>query len=375
MAIFNVGGVLPSNLCEITLITSDRDGGTVSGGGIASKDMTVTVEAKTNEGYAFNGLEENGETVCPDNAYTFLVEEDRFLHANFCAQLYEAGRDWWLTTLPHTGRWYGPAYGDGIFVAVEYRTNQSAWSTDGRTWVAATITTSSAWQCVTYGNGIFVALALGTLAAWSEDGKTWAEVTLPFYNYWESITYGNGKFVAVAGGLNNNRAIWSADGKTWKEAALPFSVMWHDIAYGNGIFVAVGDENRAAWSTDGETWVATTLPGSEGWSGITYGGGKFVAIERDEAAWSIDGKTWTAVLLPKSKFWCDVVYGGGKFVAMNSGGEFAWSTDGETWTLANELSLPGSWSGLAYGDDIFVAVCTDGDKAAYSFTGSDEPEV
>ena len=76
-------GVAPAGLHTITVEASDPDGGAVSGGGMASAGMTVTVEAEAREPFLFTEWSENGEVVSSDGIYTFQVCQDRHLLAVF----------------------------------------------------------------------------------------------------------------------------------------------------------------------------------------------------------------------------------------------------------------------------------------------------
>ena len=274
------GGSLPDNVRTITLSAEPPEGGTVSGGGVASDAMMVTVSAEANgdSNYVFDGWKENGAIVGNDPLYTFLVSADHSLVAVFTETKYIAGVDWWETELPASANWFSITYGNGKFVAVA-SSNRAAYSTDGITWTAATLQANVNWYSVTYGNGKFVAVAYNSnRAAYSTDGITWTAATLPASASWYFVAYGNGKFVAVT--YNNNKAAYSADGITWIAATLPASVNWRSVTYGNGKFVAVSGDasNKAAYSTDGITWTAATLPASANWYSVAYGNGKFVAV-------------------------------------------------------------------------------------------------
>lgn len=77
------GGGLPEGVYQISLSASTAEGGTVSGGGVASEGMTLTVAANVADGYNFEGWQENGEVVSTDNSYTFVVVGSRVLTAVF----------------------------------------------------------------------------------------------------------------------------------------------------------------------------------------------------------------------------------------------------------------------------------------------------
>ena len=271
---------MQEGLRTITVETDDSILGTVSGGGVASDGMTVTVSAVPTDGSDFDCWRENGVMVSESRKYAFDVLKDRALKAFF----------------------------------VEFKL----------IWVAAYLPSSPSstnWKSVTYGNGKFVAVTgSSSKAAYSTDGIGWTSASLPSSAYWNSVTYGNGKFVAVAG--NSSKAAYSTDGISWTSASLPLSTNWQSVTYGNGKFVAVptthntASSSQAAYSTNSINWTSVSLP-SSGWQSVTYGNGKFVAVGGRKAAYSTDGINWTQVTL--SSFFYSATYGNGKFVAVGSG--------------------------------------------------------
>lgn len=76
---------MPEGVCSISVIPSDPEGGTVTGGGVASSGMKVTVEAAVADDYTFEGWKENEAVVHAEPEYTFKVEGDRELIAAFSA--------------------------------------------------------------------------------------------------------------------------------------------------------------------------------------------------------------------------------------------------------------------------------------------------
>ena len=283
-------GGAPEGVCTINLTASDPDGGTVEGGGVASKDMTITVDAKVNAkgNFYFDGWEENGEVVSEDPQYTFPVTADRNLTALFLETQYVAGVDWWECKLPAYAGWTAVTYGNGKFVTIAFNRDMAAYSTDGINWTNATLPVSASWNGLTYGNGKFVAVAgNSTTVVYSTDGINWVTAKLPVYANWGHITYGDGKFVAID--FISDIAAYSADGINWERTTLPVSANWSHITYGTGKFVAVAHNNDiAAYSADGINWEKTTLPFSAAWKCVTYGNGIFVSVSlnSDKAAYS-----------------------------------------------------------------------------------------
>ena len=74
-------GPLPSY--TVTISFSPTDGGTATGGGIYEEGQSCTVSATANDGYAFTNWTENGIVVSISPTYSFIVDSDRTLMANF----------------------------------------------------------------------------------------------------------------------------------------------------------------------------------------------------------------------------------------------------------------------------------------------------
>ena len=144
-----------------------------------------------------------------------------------------------VSILPISKSWQSVCYGNDKFVAVAFRSNIMAYSTDGISWTQGNMPSSQKWQSVCYGNGKFVAVAsnVSNIMAYSIDGISWTEGTIPIGN-WYSVCYGNDKYVAIY--INTNIMAYSIDGISWTEGTMPSSNFWESICYGNGKFVAVG---------------------------------------------------------------------------------------------------------------------------------------
>ena len=71
---------------NITVSANPTNGGTVSGGGTYNQGQSCTVTATANSGYTFTNWTENGNVVSTQANYTFTVNNNRTLVANFTAQ-------------------------------------------------------------------------------------------------------------------------------------------------------------------------------------------------------------------------------------------------------------------------------------------------
>lgn len=67
----------------VSVSANPSDGGTVTGGGTYNQDASCTVTATANEGYTFTNWTEDGNVVSTEATYTFTVNANRNLVANF----------------------------------------------------------------------------------------------------------------------------------------------------------------------------------------------------------------------------------------------------------------------------------------------------
>jgi len=73
---------------NVNVSASPSEGGTVMGGGVFQSGASCTVTATANTGYTFANWTENGSVVSSSASYTFTVNANRTLVANFTAQSY-----------------------------------------------------------------------------------------------------------------------------------------------------------------------------------------------------------------------------------------------------------------------------------------------
>ncbi len=73
---------------NITVSANPSNGGSVAGGGTYQQGQSCTVTATANTGYAFANWTENGNVVSTQSNYTFTVNGNRTLVANFTPQQY-----------------------------------------------------------------------------------------------------------------------------------------------------------------------------------------------------------------------------------------------------------------------------------------------
>lgn len=72
---------------EVVLISDPTEGGNTSGGGMKNAGTSTTVRATANAGFSFVNWTENGVLASPLAEYTFIVNSNRTLQANFIADM------------------------------------------------------------------------------------------------------------------------------------------------------------------------------------------------------------------------------------------------------------------------------------------------
>lgn len=366
-----------------TIDVQAGEGGTVSGGGIASNDMTVTVHATPSSEYDFRAWKENEQNISYDEDYTFQVSEDRSLNADFYIPV--IGRDWKKIKLPGSYNIVDAAYGNGIFVAIQMYSDICIVSNDGINWREVKLSKKIWASGICYGNDKFVVIGESYDYAYSEDGLNWTFSTLgnasQFSYVWNSIAYGNGKFVIVSRKSTDTNSIYaySTNGINWTiGSAFPDTTVSYDnICYGGGKFVIIpSGSSKALYSTTGTSWSTSNLPYSDYWGNIVYGLDKFVVVASGSygrIAYSSSGTSWSSIDIPFFDGGInDIAYGSGKYViapggSSNDATEIAYSDDGINW-IETFNPMEQFARVLVYGNGMFVGFRTNVDEAIYSIS-------
>ena len=236
------------------------------------------------------------------------------------------------------------------------------------------LNSSATLRSIAYGNGMFVVIDYNSATInYSVDGITWLKATAPITDNWMSVTYGNGKFVAVG---STEKTIYSEDGINWTVRNLPADTgSFHRICYGAGKFVTVSNTGRVCYSTDGINWNVVAIKTSVKFYALCYANEKFIGLGYGSTTVisSVDGISWTIGSLPVSASWRDVCYGAGKFVGVSqaSGGKTVYSVDGVTWLAGKNIptNATGNWMSLVYFNNGFIAPNYGAYEVAYSIDG------
>ncbi len=265
--------------------------------------------------------------------------------------------------IPNNYTYRDIAYGNGLFVALDYSGNAIAiTSPDGVTWTTRNLPSAAAWQAVEYGTN-FVAVSTGTnnAAVTSPDGVTWTLRSLPSSNSWTALKFNNGTYLTAVGG--NTVAATSTDaGATWQARTLPatMTIGYYSLAAGAGLFVYLVSNTTSYYtSANGISWTSRTLPFIP--SGVIYANGVFMAWGQSGTfcATSPDGITWTQYALPMtgSSNYFSIAGGGGQFLLRTQSlTTYYTSVDGSKWTARPGPQLDTSSAKMAYGNKSFVSI-------------------
>jgi len=248
--------------------------------------------------------------------------------------------------------------------------------------------------------GKFVAIASGSRTTnTSTNGTTWSEnlLALPSTSNWTSVAAGKLTVVETAGTFVIGRAyritslgntVYTSIGATTNLVGIYFVATGAGAGTGTATpvanhLVAISSSTTVtSYSTDGgTTWTAGgSLPG--GISGtavsVTYGvyngNGRWMALGSSGAsAYSATGGTsWVAGGAVGAGTYTAIAYGQGVFVAITTGATTTRiSIDGgQNWIAGGALPASSTWISIAYGANKFVAVSSDGAvNPAYSVDG------
>ncbi len=281
----------------------------------------------------------------------------------------------------------GLAYGAGVFVAVGER--GGIWSSeDGTNWIQQRLDAGKSDHL----NGIvyqedfgFVTVGDKGAVLTSTDGLLWETNLPPTTITLNAITYGTngqgeGIFVTVG---KSGLILTSPDAANWTPKNSGLAATLKGITYAPGIgFTALGSASSVSWITaspDGENWTAG-LPsiGNEDYRAVTYAPGMFVAVGHYGGTISSETGMPDSWTLQTTYAWTDYnnagAWSGSNFVVANLGGSVVTSPDGVEWTyrftgFPNNLRCIACGSD-AYGGTLFVA---GGDNGTI-LTSNDEGE-
>lgn len=358
---------VPSGVSKITLSAYPTSGGIVIGGGYASDNMTIEINAEPNSGYNFNSWKENNNIVSDLSTYKFIVNGEKSLTAFFDKSL-----SWNSVTVP-SGPWVSATYGSGKFVITPgydgsspgTYSNKSIYSTNGTTWNTSTLPIASTWNSVIYGGSKFIATGPTGKGAYSSNGTSWSEMTIPttsINNNFMCYVYGGGKYLAFPYGTSSgSEYYYSTDGISWTKGTYQYNFPVNGIAYGANKYVAVASTyggDNIMYSSNGTSWETLDTGANSNLDKIIYAENKFTAIGKNVVAYSTDGINWTKSSGNKtfSTTCISIAYGDGIYIALFGENNAGVSRDGINWEKFALPKVDGIGVSVAFGGHKFVLI-------------------
>jgi len=300
------------------------------------------------------------------------------------------GLKWTEQTGASGGTWNEVTFGNNTFVAVG-DSGIAQTSPDGITWTSRT-PISGNWKRVAFGNGIFVAILPGGTAAMfsSDNGVNWTSSGGP-NGSWRGLVFGGGFFHACANATG--QTMTSTDGDNWTVLTSPAS-NWEYVGYGNGLFVAVATSGLPAMTrTVTATEPSTILKLDSTTRGFLPS--RMTSTERDAIAQPDTGLEIFNTTTNNPEFFDSAEWvtmrqnpgGNVNTIQFNIGSRFDGSDDfvfengnvgigtntpdkkltiienpatGLGTFISQTSAADLAWRDIAFGNDVFVAVATDG---------------
>jgi hypothetical protein len=219
-------------------------------------------------------------------------------------------------------------------------------------------------KAIAYGAGLFVMIEVNIASLYvysSADGINWTARILPTTQFLASIAFGTGGFVIVCHNVANTYI--SSDGISWGNGELLIAqpTAGAMVAFSGGYFVAMPTNTTPAnvnYSTNvANTWSAQSPAATQPWSITATNGyyyvtlnGTFNVIYRATSLPTV----WNSITMPTTSSWTGVAYGNGIWLASASGGIVSTSTTGDsgTWTNSTSPTVANS-AGVTFVDGYF----------------------
>lgn len=310
----------------------------------------------------------NGKFFAAGSNGTILASDDGATWSGFSPG---TGTTQWLSEVT-----YGVGTAGGRYVAVGANGTILSYAPGpGSTWQSALFTgsgTTEMLSSVAFGNGMFVAVGSNGVLVTSRDGINWTVDRFFGSTGWlyKVIFDGIGSLVAVG----TDGLIWVHNGISW-QSHQPTTETLHGVTFGHGMYVAVGNTGIVLTSPDGSVWTrvpSQRVPTTEALLAVAFRTslntfaavgleGTVIYATSPDVSWSgttLDAASSDAVTSISSN---GNVFVATKNPATGNGVVFTSSTAIPTiWNQVRQSGITSPLSGIAFGNNAFVAVGTDG---------------
>lgn len=233
----------------------------------------------------------------------------------------------------------------------------------GSTWTTASFATP--FSCGAYGNGTYVALcSSGAVGFVSPTGFTWRSIPLPLSGIqWSSVVWGGDKFVAFP--YAGNQGMYSYNGIEWYVLTFPVSMTKGcAAAFGNNQWnTAGGAASTGMYSSDGIRWQLASQIASGTFASVAYGDNKFVQVFSGTSNMGMTATPGSGLArlgaMSLSTTWSDVAYGRNVFLAVNATFAASVSVDGLTWR-ASTMPNTQLWNSVVFAFGNFLVTASNG---------------
>lgn len=263
--------------------------------------------------------------------------------------------------LPTNNAWRSVTYGNGMYIALAYQTNQIASSPDGINWTSGTLPTQSSslsYLTVKHCGNYFFALGYTEFCVKSDTDTVWTKKTgYGIDGLITDVAYGNGTYVMVspAGGIyysTDGTQTWQKSTATQTESFAPAYIIFHDGYF----YVSTGrGKIRYSPTAQSNTWTNLTI------SSVTIDtNGSYKLFSAQNKLFLYNSATALSYYARNPQIGSDwqsfsytintVAYGNDCYTDIKTDGKIYQSMDGVSWEQKGQLSTP-YWGALTYGEN------------------------
>ncbi len=307
-------------------------------------------------------------TPTPNHLTTLRYGAGKFLALGESATILSSddGVDWTAHVSGYTRSLSDIAFGNGVFVVCGADSGTVLTSADLETWVISRPAgvPFNCWGITFHDGRFYLCGSEGTVAS-SADGVQWEESDTGLTSDLEDIVFAGGQFICVGA---DNSIVTSQDGEQWtlRPTGIPLQGLKDDflsVSWLNSLYVVGGKDGTVLTSPDGIDWTLREYSEGNDWfyGGVYQDGFYYLTGRQGRLRKTTDFTGWDTVQTadPADNDIYGIVSQGGITVAVGRSGTINTSPDLANWT-SRKGGFSQSFSGLAFGDGLFVSTDFDG---------------